>query len=279
MSEPESEAVLRQVERILTSGGFVNADRLCRFLRFTVEARLKGEQGQIKEYLIGREVFDRNDEYDPRLDPIVRVEARRLRVRLQEYYGGAGRADPIRIEFPKGGYVPTIELASEAGMEPKVRRHPARYTVGAVLLVVMALSIFRLFPFRKSKMIAVVPARWIWADTRGLNVLDEPFAEAIAAELANRRAARIIAWPSIVSYRTAGKQSRQLAAELGAAKVLIVAVRGEGATPRVTVFFVDAASGQKMWVKDYFSEAPPTLEAQRDLARRVSDEFQANERK
>src|SRR5207302_10244762 len=71
-------AVREQMSRILGSPGFQNSERLSRFLRFAVEAKLRGEGEKIKEYLIGREVFDRNEDYDPRLDPIVRVEARRL---------------------------------------------------------------------------------------------------------------------------------------------------------------------------------------------------------
>src|SRR5580698_7068597 len=100
IEELDREAVRTHLAKILESGGFVKADRLCRFLRFTVEAKLNGEEGQIKEYVLGREVFDRNGSYDPRLDPIVRVEARRLRTKLEEYYRVAGLGDAVRIEFP-----------------------------------------------------------------------------------------------------------------------------------------------------------------------------------
>src|SRR5690348_1004057 len=108
VSQPDPQLVRLQLERILASDEFNKADRLCRFLRFTVEASLNGDQEQIKEYSLGREVFDRKEDYDPRLDSIVRVEARRLRSRLEEYYGKAGQLDPIRIEYPKGSYVPVI---------------------------------------------------------------------------------------------------------------------------------------------------------------------------
>jgi len=80
-----------------------------RFLRLAVEATLGQEQGKLKEYLIGVEVFDRNGHYDPRVDPIVRVEARRLRSKLAQYYETEGRNDPVVIAFPKGGYVPVFE--------------------------------------------------------------------------------------------------------------------------------------------------------------------------
>jgi hypothetical protein len=90
IEEPDREAVRLHLAKIVESGGFAKSDRLCRFLRFTVEAKLNGEESQIKEYVLGREVFDRNGDYDPRLDPIVRVEARRLRTKLEEYYSATG---------------------------------------------------------------------------------------------------------------------------------------------------------------------------------------------
>ena len=82
------QAVRDHLERIIADDLFSGAARLCRFLRFTVESKLAGREDQVKEFVIGREVFDRKDGYDPRLDPIVRVEARRLRAKLAEYYAG-----------------------------------------------------------------------------------------------------------------------------------------------------------------------------------------------
>lgn len=76
------------------------------FLRFVVEQTLQGKSDQLKQTVIGVAVFGREPDYDPRVDPVVRVEARRLRAKLQEYYAGSGAADPIRIELPKGAYQP-----------------------------------------------------------------------------------------------------------------------------------------------------------------------------
>ena len=72
------DSIRAQLAKILTSRGFVHSERVRRFLRFTVEQALRGQGDQLKEYLIGIEVFDRKSSYDPRIDPIVRVEARRL---------------------------------------------------------------------------------------------------------------------------------------------------------------------------------------------------------
>jgi adenylate cyclase len=79
---------------------------LCRFLRYIVAETLAGRASGIKEQVLGLEVFDRGPDFNPRLDPIVRVQARNLRSRMAKYYEGPGQSDPIRIELPKGTYVP-----------------------------------------------------------------------------------------------------------------------------------------------------------------------------
>jgi eukaryotic-like serine/threonine-protein kinase len=107
---PASPAEIRaQLHRILGSAVFLDARRPSAFLSFIVETSLTGGAGGIKEYLIGIEVFDRPSEYDPKDDPIVRIEAGRLRKKLTEYYAGPGARDPILIEVPKGGYVPVFQ--------------------------------------------------------------------------------------------------------------------------------------------------------------------------
>jgi len=95
-----------QLERILASRAFAHAGRHSRLLRFTVEQAIEGQADRLKEYLLGTQVFGRDDSFDPRLDPVVRVEVHRLRARLGNYYQNEGRDDLLLIEFPKGGYAP-----------------------------------------------------------------------------------------------------------------------------------------------------------------------------
>src|ERR1051326_273265 len=82
---PGPEQIRAQLGKILASDPFVRSVRMQRFLRFSVEHALSGSTEAAKEYLIGVEFFDRPADYDPRLDPIVRVEARRLRAKLKSY--------------------------------------------------------------------------------------------------------------------------------------------------------------------------------------------------
>ena len=116
-SVPSANDVTRQIQRILASRLFSKSERLCRFVRFAADHALSCHAPRLKEYLIGIEVFDRGPAYDPRIDPIVRVEARRLRAKLKAYYASVGRDDELWIEFPKGTYGPIFRFRTHQRMK------------------------------------------------------------------------------------------------------------------------------------------------------------------
>ena len=105
---PDAAAVREQLERILASSHFAAAPGASRLLRFIVEESLAGRAQQLKEYTLARQVFERDASFDSKTDPAVRVEASRLRNRLEHYYLTVGRADPVLIELPRGAYVPAF---------------------------------------------------------------------------------------------------------------------------------------------------------------------------
>jgi tetratricopeptide (TPR) repeat protein len=112
-------AVLRELERVLASPGFARNERISGFLRFVVERRLAGRDNELKESVLGAEVFGRSPDYDPKRDPIVRTEAGRLRSRLIEYYAREGSDNALVIDLPKGGYVPVFhQRAADAAGDP-----------------------------------------------------------------------------------------------------------------------------------------------------------------
>jgi TolB-like protein len=113
-------AIEQQLDRISTSDEFRKCPQLVRFLRFAVREALSGRDGGSKERLIGMEVFGRSADYDAGADPVVRVEARRLRRKLAQYYTDAGREDPIEICLPKGGYLPVFEARRQADRKRSV---------------------------------------------------------------------------------------------------------------------------------------------------------------
>ena len=102
------ETTRQQLGRVLASAGFAKNERLSQFLRFVVERHLEGRERELKESVIGNEVFGRKPGFDPKIDGIVRTEAMRLRARLNKYYATEGSTDPLIIELPKGGYRPII---------------------------------------------------------------------------------------------------------------------------------------------------------------------------
>jgi|SRR5580704_3921953 hypothetical protein len=101
--------IREELYRILASAIFAQSERLGRFLKFTVEKTLAGDAGTLKEYLIGTEVYDRKPPYRPNMDSIVRSEARRLRVKLREYYQSLGKNDPVWIYYQPGSYIPRFQ--------------------------------------------------------------------------------------------------------------------------------------------------------------------------
>jgi hypothetical protein len=101
---------------------------------------LAGRSSSVKEYTIGSVVFGRGAEFSPRTDPIVRVQARNLRVRLERYYAGPGAQDPIRIELPKGTYVPVFVVR-------EVKRLRKKWLVSAAIALAALLALLSVAVF------------------------------------------------------------------------------------------------------------------------------------
>jgi TolB-like protein len=105
---PAPDEVRAQLERMTASDDFNRSPQLGAFLRFVVESVLQGKSDRIKAYTIGVDVLRRDAKFDPQLDPIVRVEATRLRRTIDRYYAGLGADDTVRIDLPRGSYIPTF---------------------------------------------------------------------------------------------------------------------------------------------------------------------------
>jgi hypothetical protein len=141
---PTADEVRAAIDRLVTSEVFVRSPQLGAFLRFTVEAVLRGNADRIKAYTIGVEVLRRDTKFDPQIDPIVRVEATRLRRAIERYYAGPGADDPVIIDLPRGSYVPVfqrrrLEFAPALqAPRPQPLRPPRRVLVAAAALVLLA---------------------------------------------------------------------------------------------------------------------------------------------
>jgi hypothetical protein len=124
------EQKIEQLEKVLQSRTLQNSESLKAFLRFVVEKTVDDEDVQLKEYTIATEVFGRNSDYDPRIDSVVRVQAGRLRTKLQEYYNTEGKSDQIVIDLPKGHYHPVFNCP-QTESAPEISPVAARPADGA----------------------------------------------------------------------------------------------------------------------------------------------------
>lgn len=143
---PDVDRVRTHVGQILRSADFASAPQLSALLEYIVERKLAGEEGSVKAYTIATEALGRAADFDPQSDPIVRVQARRLRQSLQLYYAGPGAGETMRIVLPVGAYVPQFierEVAAPAAPAVTRERSPLFPTpwVAPVALVLAILSI------------------------------------------------------------------------------------------------------------------------------------------
>jgi len=177
---PTEEAIRQQLEKILTSPQLVNSPNLLNFLRFIVEKTLAGESTDIKGYTVATQVLGRKADFDPNLDPIVRIQAGRLRRALELYYWVQGKSDAVVIDVPKGSYVPVFRSVSRqegAGFGiPGVRQEP-----------ILALP--------SGPSVAVMPLLNLTGD-RKQEYFTEGLSEELTSELARYQELRVIAHQS-----------------------------------------------------------------------------------
>jgi TolB-like protein/tetratricopeptide (TPR) repeat protein len=238
-------AIRKQLDRILSHPLFVRSERMGRFLRLAVERTLAGGAGELKEYLLGVEVFDRKPSYDPRVDPIVRVEARRLRSKLQAYYDGDGRDDPIIFEFSKGAYAPRIRWKHEPAAAAPA---PATPTV------------------------AVLP----FANLSGSSDYDyfgDGLTEELIHALTKVNGMRVVAFNSAVRLRGAEPIAAQshddLWSRLQVANVLTGSVRVSGTRLRVRAQLIQKETGVYLWSETFDRQLQDIFAIQEEIARNI----------
>lgn len=276
-----AESVRNQLERILGSTGFARSERLSRFLRFTVDQVLEDKGDQIKEYLIGVEVFDRPTDFDPRVDSIVRVEAVRLRSKLKEYYATEGRNDAIIIEIAKGSYVPAFR--PQAPLAPEQKQHRAVPTSKGwawVALVAVALAVvagFLWWPARgrpgppaegELSSIVVLPFVNLSAEQQ-----DEYFSDGLTEDLINALAKvdglRVVASTSSFAFKGKPHDVREIGARLKVQAVLEGTVRKAGDRLRITAQLMSAADGYHLWSGTYDRQMADLFAVQDEVSQAI----------
>ena len=119
---PPTESIRQQLNRILTSPEFKATEAQRSFLTLVVKTALSGRSHEIKGYTIATQVFGRSEDFNQATDPIVSIQANKLRRALERYYLVAGQNDPIRIEIPKGIYVPVFQQQNHPSSEQPLQK-------------------------------------------------------------------------------------------------------------------------------------------------------------
>ena len=231
------EAVRAQLDRILSSPTFQQGDKLKRFLKFIVLEAVAGRRHELKEYVIGVQVFGKEDTFDPRTDPIVRVQARRLRAKLVRYYREEGRADETQIELPKGGYAPVFKQRDTPVL---VKR-----TVAAALV--------------SRNTIAVLP----FTDHSAGHDL-EYFCKGVREEIVHRLAR----FPALRIL--ASDEPRVTGDKTDAAMIISGSLRRSGDRLRLTAQLVDGATGCYLWSESVDASVGDLFAAQERVAEAIA---------
>jgi serine/threonine-protein kinase len=228
---------------ILSSAVFRRSARLARFLRFLIDQALDPNCRALKEYTIGVEVFDRPATYDPRLDPIVRVEARRLRAKLREYYEEEGANCPVLIEIPDRGYLPALHPRTTAAQQ-------RGETISLVILPLVSLEA-----------------------SASLRSFAEGLTDEISSTLCGVHGLELVARTSAFQFRDRPGDIRDIGAELDADYVLEGSVRRERKRVRVLVQIASSSSGFRVWSGSYEQEIDSVFAAQAEIARRIASDL------
>ena len=232
-SESDQKAIRQQLDRILHSGPFHQSQRRQRFLEYLVNETLAGRGERLKGYNVALEVFDRPETFDPTVDPLVRIEAARLREKLREYYGADGQSDPIRIDLPKGTYTPQIEFRHEGA--PRIARQEAPPTQEVSSTV---------------PSVAVLPFDDLSAD-QNLGYLGDGVAEDIITALSRFPDLVVVARSSSFAYKGKAVDIRQVGKELGVGYVVEGSVRKDGDKLRIVSQLIDTKNGEHVWAERF----------------------------
>jgi TolB-like protein len=273
--QPLPETVREQLERILASPEFVATDRLRSFLRFVVEEKLAGRADRLKGYAIALEVLGRDATFDPQNDPSVRIEAGKLRRRLERYYLGAGRQDPIRIEIPKGTYAPTFafhhdvegaQQATGAPAPPPRRRLSRSGLLGLAGTVAASLIVLTTIWLRPEAPMPELAAGQPAPQQRGPAIIVLPFEDlsendpgnAFAGGLTEELISNLMRFAELRLYSAYGSFQEEPTAdpvELGKRLDVGYVVRGSVRRGpdrvRLIVHLIDARTGEHLWSETY----------------------------
>lgn len=289
----DTDVVLAELERLLQSQMFQNAKGQSKFLRFVVRESLEGRAGQLKEYLIGVEVFGRGESFDPRTNNIVRTEANRLRAKLAKFYEGDGHDSFVRIDLPKGGYAPVFverpivkspapetEIVSTSPPAPgRTRRLFSPTAIAGGILVIVAIVAaggaiwgrggLRSVPSPDAASIVVLP--FLNLSSQADEFVSDGLTDELINSLGKVPGLHVVARTSAFQYKGRNLDVRRIGRELSVRTVLEGTLRLEGGRFRITAQLNDAGNGYRIWSRSFDRESDDVLGMQREISQAIVD--------
>jgi TolB-like protein len=282
---PTDDVIRSELDRVLASEPFSRSERLSGFLRFVVEETLSGRGDSLKEAVLASTLYGKAPDFDGATNPVVRVDARRVRDKLREHYSSAP-GGAVVISLPKGSYVPAFDVSGEA--KPSAYDKPAdkpaatvrrpvtawpriALAFGVVALAAVAYAILptrvpRSEPTAGRMMVAVLPLQNLTGDP-GQEYLCDGLTEEMIALLGSASSGLdVIARTSAMHYKNTTKKADEIARELGVGYLLETSLRRVGDRVRITAQLVDASTQGHVWIEQYERDLGDVMAMQRDLA-------------
>lgn len=249
------EKVRHYADKVLASPYFCNSPRQQRFLDYLISHSLNDETGQLKGYTIGIEVFDKEIDFDPSVDSIVRVEATRIRNKLREYYDNEGASDEVRIHFRKGSYKLDFSISAQSDEANEVDKisYPELVTNKPSVVVLPFVSI------------SADDSRDYFAD--GIT-------DSLISLLSRLSGLFIISRQSSFAYKDTVKTSKEIATELGVQFLLEGSVQHAGDRVRIAANLVSAKDNTHIWSERYERDLIDIFTLQDELTQQIANALQ-----
>jgi TolB-like protein len=259
-----------ELERVLSSACFARSEGMSRLLRFLVERQLEGRESDLKESLIGVDVYGRRPDYDPRRDSTVRSEVARLRARLRQYYSTEGRHDTLTIELPKGSYVPVFRQSEPAPVAPRVasRRYLLAACLAGIVLAAAALGAWWATHRNAPVPIAVLPLLNLSRDPASDYLADGLTSELIS-ELSMIEGLTVRSQTSSFALKGKPRNVHEAGSQLEASYILEGSVVRSGQRLRIDTRLVRTRDDVPIWSGKFEREWTESLAIEEEISRGI----------
>ncbi|MBS1828842.1 MAG: hypothetical protein JST93_26300 [Acidobacteria bacterium] len=276
-------SIQKELRQILESSAFANAARSRRFLQYVVDRTLEGNAASIKESVLGVDVFDRPPDFDPKTDTIVRVEAGKLRKRLEEYYQTEGASSGLRIQIPKGAYIPEFQTPAPEPEQPTQppatppRTHLRPILAAAILLTSLAIWWLTRTPSPQPEAanpsVVVLPF---------LNLSTDPangyFADGLTEDLTNALARTgslsVVARTSAFTLKGKQEDVRSIGQRFHAAYVVEGSARREGQRIKISAQLIRTSDAKQLWSSAFERDLTDVFAVQAEISQAVTNALQ-----